>query len=97
MGYKKKRSAKGSVSGSSGVYICNSIVNDLRHGNFICKSEDIHLPAGVYLHDSIRCTSRTALPLSSVCMEEPPGSVTELLHERWSAVTNEESRPASSW
>ena len=22
---------------SSGVYICNSIVNDFRHGNFICK------------------------------------------------------------
>jgi hypothetical protein len=24
---------------SSGVYICKSVVNDLRHGNFICKSE----------------------------------------------------------
>ena len=28
---------------SSGVYICNSIVNDLRHGNYICKSEGIYL------------------------------------------------------
>ena len=31
------------VSDSSGVYICKSIVNDLRHGNFICKSEEIYL------------------------------------------------------
>jgi hypothetical protein len=44
MGYKKNRSAKEGVSGSSGIYVCNSIVNDLRHGNYICKSEeDIHL------------------------------------------------------
>ena len=28
---------------SSGVYICKSVVNDLRHGNFICKSEGIYL------------------------------------------------------
>ena len=28
---------------SSGVYICKSIVNDLRYGNYICKSEGIHL------------------------------------------------------
>ncbi len=28
---------------SSGVFICKSIVNDLRHGNFICKSEGIYL------------------------------------------------------
>ena len=28
------------ICDSSGVYICNSIVNDLRHGNFICKSEE---------------------------------------------------------
>ncbi len=28
---------------SSGVYICKSIVNDLRHGNYICKSEVIYL------------------------------------------------------
>ena len=28
---------------SSGVYICKSIVNDLRDGNFICKSEGIYL------------------------------------------------------
>ena len=28
---------------SSGVYICKSVVNDLRHGNFICKSEVIYL------------------------------------------------------
>ena len=31
------------VSPSSGVYICKSIVNDLRHGNYICKSEVIYL------------------------------------------------------
>ena len=24
---------------SSGVYICKSVVNDLRHVNYICKSE----------------------------------------------------------
>ena len=29
---------------SSGVYICNSVVNDLRHGNYTCKSEGIELP-----------------------------------------------------
>ena len=23
---------------SSGVYICKSVVNDLKHGNYICKS-----------------------------------------------------------
>ena len=28
---------------SSGVYICKSIVNHLRHGNYTCKSEGIHL------------------------------------------------------
>jgi hypothetical protein len=28
---------------SSGVYIWKSVANDLRHGNYICKSEVIHL------------------------------------------------------
>ena len=28
---------------SSGVYICKSIVNDLRHGNYICKPEGNYL------------------------------------------------------
>ena len=28
---------------SSGVYIWKSVVNDLRHGNYICKSEGIYL------------------------------------------------------
>jgi hypothetical protein len=28
---------------SSGVYICKSVVNDLKHGNYICKPEVIHL------------------------------------------------------
>ena len=28
---------------SSGVYICKSVVNDLKHGNYICKSEAIYL------------------------------------------------------
>jgi len=28
---------------SSGVYICKSVVNDLRHGNFTCKSEGNYL------------------------------------------------------
>jgi hypothetical protein len=27
---------------SSGVYICKSVVNDLRHGNFVCESEVIY-------------------------------------------------------
>ena len=31
------------VGSSSGVYICKSVVNDLRHGNFICKSEENYL------------------------------------------------------
>ena len=30
---------------SSGVYICKSIVNDLRHENYICNSEVIYLSA----------------------------------------------------
>ena len=32
------REEDGSTRDPSGVYICKSIVNDLRHGNFICKS-----------------------------------------------------------
>ena len=31
------------IANSSGVYICKSIVNDLKHGNYICKSEGIYL------------------------------------------------------
>jgi hypothetical protein len=31
------------VVNSSGVYICKSEVNYLRHGNYICKSEVIYL------------------------------------------------------
>ena len=27
----------------SGVYIYESVVNDLRHRNYICKSEEIYL------------------------------------------------------
>ena len=44
---------------SSGVYICKSVVNDLRHGNYICKSEVIYLyrlPVpfeNVYSHDHL--------------------------------------------
>ena len=37
------------MSDSSGVYICKSIVNDLRRGNYICKSEGMDckfLPSG---------------------------------------------------
>ena len=34
-------------SDSSGVYICKSIVNYLRHGNYVCKSEGIHLTASM--------------------------------------------------
>ena len=30
-------------SSPSGVYICKSVVNHLRHGNYICKSEGIYL------------------------------------------------------
>ncbi len=26
---------------SSGVYICKSVVNDLKHGKYICKSEEV--------------------------------------------------------
>ena len=46
---------------SSGVYTCNSIVNYLRHGNYICKSEE-KLPdirtsywdsSGVYICKSV--------------------------------------------
>ncbi len=28
---------------SSRVYICKSVVNNLRHGNYICKSEENYL------------------------------------------------------
>ena len=38
------------ASDSSGVYICKSIVNNLRHENYICKSEEI------YLVDSFKST-----------------------------------------
>ena len=31
---------RGQAVDSSGVYICKSIVNDFRHGNYICKSEE---------------------------------------------------------
>ena len=37
---------------SSGVYICKSVVNDLRHGNFICKSE------ANYLYNNFSITGR---------------------------------------
>ena len=30
-------------SDSSGVYICKSVVNDLKHGNYISKSEGNYL------------------------------------------------------
>ena len=46
-------SAKWSIltgSSSSGVYICKSIVNYLRHGNYICKSEGIHLSRSIPLN-----------------------------------------------
>jgi hypothetical protein len=33
----------GGLATSSGVYICKSVVNDSRYGNYICKSEEIHL------------------------------------------------------
>ena len=35
------------VADSSGVYICKSIVNYLRHGNFIYKSEVIYLRVAI--------------------------------------------------
>jgi hypothetical protein len=38
-GFRSARMARD----SSGVYICKSVVNYLRHGNFICKSEGIYL------------------------------------------------------
>ena len=49
------------LSDSSGVYICKSIVNYLRHGNYTCKSEgnvpDIRTSyrdsSGVYICKSI--------------------------------------------
>ena len=44
------------LDNSSGVYICKSIVNNLRHGKYICKSEEnypIHSPVGVSLVLSI--------------------------------------------
>jgi hypothetical protein len=31
------------VFDSSGVYICKPVENDLKHGNYICKSEVIYL------------------------------------------------------
>ena len=33
-----KYSVASAIVNSSGVYICKSVVNDLRHGNYICKS-----------------------------------------------------------
>ena len=40
---EEKRVRDAGQDESSGVYICKSVVNDLRHGNYICKSEGIHL------------------------------------------------------
>ena len=39
-------------SNSSGVYICKSIVNYLRRGNYICKSKGINLHPPVQLSSS---------------------------------------------
>ena len=36
--------ALSSVEYSSGVYICKSIANNLRHGKYICKSERVASP-----------------------------------------------------
>ena len=42
-GWPSKVLGHSSAFPSSGVYICNSIVNDLRHGNSIRKSQVIYL------------------------------------------------------
>ena len=43
MGRDRLDFVKKKASDPSGVYVCKSIVNYLRHGNFICKSEGIYL------------------------------------------------------
>ena len=45
--WKRDRNVPDQSGTSGGVYICKSVVNDLRHGNFICKSEVIYL---TYIH-----------------------------------------------
>ena len=52
---------------SSGVYICKSIVNDLRHGNYMCKSE------GIYPARAVE-SAREPRPGGSSCRSEPPGT-----------------------
>ena len=37
---------------SSGVYICKSVVNDFRHGNYIFKSEGFYLDIRTSYRDS---------------------------------------------
>ena len=58
---KKLPDIRTSYWDSSGIYICKSAVNDLRYGNYICKSEGI-LPdirtsywnsSGVYICKSV--------------------------------------------
>ena len=43
---RRRRIATSITSKCTGVYICKPIVNYSRHGNFICKSEEIYLGKG---------------------------------------------------
>ena len=42
-----------SLFDSSGVYICKSIANDLRHGNYVCKSKVIYLFDSAKIHRNL--------------------------------------------
>ena len=52
---------------SSGVYMCKSVENDLRHGNYICKSEGIHLSS----EDNSRLARRERSPDNDEPHDEP--------------------------
>jgi hypothetical protein len=54
---------------SSGVYIYKSVVNDLRHGNFICKSEVVYL-------------YRLSVPLENVYSNHHLSDVTKVFIDR---------------
>ena len=70
-------SSASAVRSSSGVYICKSIVNNLRHGNFICKSEEIVPEGSARSEPGFDCglgTEKSWLSCDSSGLKFDPGS-----------------------
>ena len=64
---------------SSGVYICKSVVNDLKHGNYICKSEGIYLDitqhvfqclVGRWVANGLRTRGRSGFNVTTIRHQE---------------------------